>query len=157
MLEAKNITAAPIHPSHFKLSEQSSNKWVAIATLGTKRSDLLMPTYWSHVAVKLHPWDSIEVRAEDGSYRGEYVVRNSDRTWARVHEISFIVFESPKITQDEFLKIRDEYDIKLRGSKGWTVIRRSGNTMLQENMHSREDAEVWLHKFLESQNVLAAA
>jgi hypothetical protein len=152
-----NIAVAPIHPNKFKLAEQVSKRWVAVAPACTKRTDLLMPTYWAHVAANLAPWDEIEVRSEDGSWAGLYVVRNRDRTWARVHEMNFTNFNSPKLAEAELKKIREEYDVKLRGPKGWSVVRRNGNTVLQENMHSKEDADVWLDKFLESKNVAAVA
>lgn len=157
MSSEKKVTAASLHPSHFKSAEYTRNVFVAVAAIGTKREDMLRLDYWAHVALKLKPWDTIDVRAEDSSFLGTYVVRNADRTWARVHEMSFTLFEAQKMKPEEVEAIREQYDVKMRGPKGWTVIRKNGNAVIHEGEHSKEDAEAWLSKFLSSQSITVAA
>lgn len=151
----ENITAAPLSPISLKPAESSRNVWRVTAALGTQRKDFQNPNYWAHVSNKLKPNDLIEAIAEDGSFYATFIVRNCDRTWARVCELDYTDLNPAPLSKEELSKIRDEYDIKLRGPKGWCVIRRQTNNVMHEGCHSREDAEDWLKKFLESQRVAA--
>lgn len=129
-----------LNPSRFHGAEYKQNVWVVNAPEEVKREDLTRPDFWSHIASQLRRNDEIKVFAEDGSYFAHILVMGADRTWANVRELAF-----HKLTREDITEaVSDDYDVKLRGPKRWSVIRKSDREVLQENMHTKDDAERWL-------------
>lgn len=142
-----------LSPSGLHFGEHQRNVWVAVAERNTTKEDMLTPSYWSNVAAKLRPWDHIEVRAEDGTYYATYLVTSCDRTWAKVHNLSFHDLTGEGLTSDQAKEIEGSYDVKWRAAKKWSVIRKLDRTVLQEGMHTEKDAREWLGVYLRSQNI----
>lgn len=144
-----------LSPVAATLAEHARNVWVATTERGHFKEDFENPAYWAHIASKLRPWDHIEVRAEDGTFYAEYLVLACDRTWARVRNLSFVSLTDSDVSLSQAEKIIGDYEIRFRGKKRFSVIRRSDNALLQENMHTESDAKKWLEVYLNAQGIPA--
>lgn len=135
-----------VHANRFKSAEFRRNIWDAIPEAGTPFDDLLKPEYWAHVAANLRPWDRIEVRAEDGSYYAELLVRDAGRLWAKVeclrkHDLGADTGQVPDVVADV------TYSVQWRGPHSkHAVMRERGNgakEVLRDQFETREAAEAW--------------
>lgn len=144
-----------LNPARFTYAEHDYNNWSVNAEQGTTREDLKSPNFWAHVANKLRAGAEIRVLAEDGSFIARFLVIAADRTWARVHELSFIDLRAEAAPVD-LEAVVDDYEVKLRGPKRWSVLRKSDRAVLQENLYTKEDADQWLKRYLENPTSVAA-
>lgn len=136
-----------------KQADYVRTHWVLNCPVGTKRSDILRPEYWSHVAMLIKPHDRIEARCEDGSFFGEYLVLSRDRVWAKLYELSFHdLTQAVKATAKQVEKMKEDYIIKHRGPKGWSILRAIDQAVMAENLPLEEDAKAWLQDFLTSRS-----
>ena len=133
-------------PSRMKLAEYSRSVFSVSIEHNTTKEDMLQPKFWAHVAANMRVNDRIEAFAEDGSFYAELLVVAKDRTWAKVHLMSF--HDLTKIAMDISDDILDQYKIDFKGPKGWCVIRRDDNAILNDKMHSEGDAKKWLEVHL---------
>lgn len=156
MSEVKQIRDVKLSPNGIAPAEGIREIWSSTAAFGVTREDIENPGYWAHVASRLRSKAKIEVHAEDGSFYAEYLVINSDKTWAKVICLRFIdLKEIAKITTEQEASIFSGYDIKFRGPRRWSVVRKSDNAVLQEGMHLEEDARKWLSVHLNAQGIEA--
>ena len=122
------------------------NLWVITTEMGVTRKDLLKPDYWSHVAMQLRPYDRIEARTDDGVYFAEYLVLASDRTFAKVKELSWhsLTSKDVALTQAE-MDAKEQYRYSYRGANlKHSIIRTSDNQVVTEKHDSKESAMLWL-------------
>ena len=145
-----------LNPSGATLAEHTRNVWAVTSEYGVKKSDIEDPAYWSHVASKFRPSDKIEVMAADGSFYAEYLVTSCDKTWAKVAEMKFLdLTKAAVVTNEQAEIINAGYQIKWRGPKKWSVIRKSDLAVLHEGLHSEADGNKWLAVHLNSQGIAA--
>ncbi len=157
MSEVKEIKRdVTLNPSGLTPAEHVRETWCITAAFGTRREDIENPSYWAHVAQKLRPKSKIEVFTEDGSFYAEYLVLSSDKTWAKVLNLRFVDLKKlATIPEEQAKTITDGYEIKFRGPKKWSVIRKSDRAVLQEGLHSEQDAGKWLEVHLNAQGIAA--
>lgn len=122
--------------SQVKQKEYSLNTWYAEVDSATSLKDLLQPEYWSHVARKYAEKDRIEVWKKDLSMCWDLVVVGVGKNYLHVAKVAEHKVDMG--SGDEF----DGLDIKLRGPKKWSVIRKSDNEVLIEGL-SKVEAEEW--------------
>lgn len=144
-----------LSPVRFTGTEYAYNTWSVNAEQGTSREDLKSPDFWSHVAHKLRAGDEVRVLAEDHAYLARFLVVATDRTWARVHELEYVDLRT-QVEEAEVAMIADDYEVKLRGPKRWSVIRKADRQVLQEQLHTEDDAREWLKKYLANPTSVAA-
>lgn len=134
-------------PNRFGHAEHVRNHWVATVEVGPNGadpSDFLKPEYWSLIAKSLQPYDLIEVRADDGSYWGEFLVRQCDRNWAKVHPLREHKFGAEeKVAADQ-----GDFEVVWKGPhKKWCVIRRNDSSMVHEGEQEKLGAITWLEGY----------
>ena len=144
-----------LSPAGLSLAESIRNVWCCTIERGVKREDIEDPGFWGHIAARLRPWDHIEVRSEDGIIYAEYLVLSCDRTWARVRNLSYHNLTDSEISQTQAAQINGDYEVKFRGVKKFSVVRKSDRSLLQEGLHTEADAKKWLDVYLNSQGVSA--
>ncbi len=132
-------------PTRMKPAEYNRTVYSISIEHGITKEDMSQPKFWAHVASSLRPYDRIEAFAEDGSFYSELLVIACDRTWARVQLLSY--HDLTKVTMD-LGAVFDEYLITFKGPKGWCVIRKSDNSVLNDKMLSEEDGKKWLEVHL---------
>lgn len=143
-------------PSGARPADGVRNVWAATAAFGVTKEDIENPIYWSHVCARFRPKDRIEVHSEDGSFYAEYMVTSCDRTWAKVVCLMFLELnKAAKLTDAQVQGIHENYEIKFRGPKKWSVIRKSDRATLHEGLHTEDDAKKWLEVHLSAQGVAA--
>lgn len=105
------------------------------------QEDILRPHYWSNVSVNLAPYDTIEVIWEDGSLYGELLVLRTERGWASV---AFKYTPMKLEYTEESETPNDEFEVKLRGPRGWSVVRKADGQVIKENLPSKSSAHIEL-------------
>ena len=156
MDQTESTAIRQIDADRFQQAEMVRETWAITVEQGTSRSDILNPGFWSHVAYKLRPYARIEVRCDDGSIFADLIVLNAERTWARVHVMSW----HDLTTRDVSLSQVDEkehdsaskipapaHQVEWKGPhKKWSVIRVADSAYVHEGDASRQDAELWLRE-----------
>ena len=105
---------------------------------GAQIETFLEPDFWVHVAKQLKPGYEIAIRALDMSWSARLQVRSADSKDVRVGLLWCAKFDAPAQA------VGPAYELKMRGPRKWSVIRKSDNTILAEGMDTREQAEAWL-------------
>jgi len=117
------------------------------APVGTMPEDLENPTFWVNVANRLRPGD--EVRVVDDGYQWVSVVFiafcNGLDVRAKILYGVDLDFEGE--LPDE---VSSNYEVKLRGTHRFCVIRKSDGEILQENIATKSAAEKWREDYLKA-------
>lgn len=128
--------------------------WCVNVPAGHAPEDILAPGYWAHAATSMKGFDKLEVRAEDGSWYAEYLVLDCARTWAKIVPIVGPIrldggrLHKPPATSAEITAAMNDYEVKFRGPRLWSVVRISDGAVLKENEHQRETCEGWLRDYV---------
>ncbi len=143
--EVKQIRpAGMIAPNRVSMGEHARNVWTCTAPSGAQPEDFLRPEYWGMVAKTMKPFDHVEVRTDDGTFWGEYLVLASDRTWAKLHPLREVVLPSADAED-----ISKDYKIEHKGPHlKYCVIRKSDSSIVHEGEQERLGAEQWLSGYL---------
>lgn len=105
---------------------------------GTTLNDMLSPDYWAHVAKTLKAGDRIEVRPPEGEWFAELYVRSTSDTAVNVVVLQKFEFGT------ETKSAPVEAEVKFRGDKKWSVIRKGDKSVLIEGLETKSAAEDWL-------------
>lgn len=117
------------------------------ATISDAIERMTDPAFWSHVAPQLRPGYEIKVNALDFSWQFQLMVQSASKTDA-------IVWVKERFSRGVSAAAGDAaYDVKMRGPRKWSVIRKADNQVIAEDIDTREQAEAWL---LDHQKALAA-
>lgn len=143
-VEEKKRQVGMIVPNRVQMAEHGRNAWLATTPNADHPEDFLEPAYWGHVSKNFKPYDLVEVRTDDATFWGQYVVLASDRTWAKLHPIHEVRLPSMKV---------DDVDPRFRiEHKGphlkYCVIRASDNSAVREGEQERGGALRWLEGYL---------
>lgn len=113
--------------------------WVVTAEQGTTKEDIMTPSYWSHVASQFRPYDRIEVRVDDGTYFAELLILACDRTWAKVHELTFHSLTTSDVSMTQAHDEMSDFDVVWKGPVNkWSVIRKSDDAVIKNKMEKDE-------------------
>jgi hypothetical protein len=142
--EVKKREVGMIVPNRVQMAEGGRNVWLATAPNAEHPEDFLEPAYWGHVSKSMKPYDQVEVRTDDGTFWGLYIVLASDRTWAKLHPIHEVRLPSAQIEQ-----VDPAYRIEWKGPHfKYSVIRVSDNSVVHEGEQERLGATRWLDGYL---------
>jgi len=125
-----------LNMSEFKLAEFIRSTWCIYLKVGQDRKDLLKPEFWSHVAARVKRNDHIEVLHDDGNYYAQLIVLSSDKVGVKVaflNEVNLRELESTVVDHAEFYT-------KFRGPRRWSIMRKSDNAMIEENIDTEGQA-----------------
>lgn len=137
-------------PGRFLVSDYGRTIFVATAEQGTKQEDLMSPDFWANVAPQCKPWDRIEVRSDDGTFYGEYLILSVGRAWVKVYEMNYTKLTSSDVSVTQADK-QDGFEIKWLGPKQkWTVIREKDREPIKKEMSSEDEAATWLKDYLKA-------
>lgn len=128
-------------PSQFREYAHVNRLWRCNPEVATSFEDLFRPEYWAHVAATVLAGDRIEALAEDMSYFAELLVVDASRNWVKVK-----LLRKVELTEEEAepLVVDEEYEVKWRGNRRWSVVRRVDGAVLQENLASKAEGYAWL-------------
>lgn len=142
-----------LSPARLKGGEYTRNVWVAVAEQDHTREHFKHPTYWSHAAQRMKPYDHIEVVRDDGTLYAEYLVLEVGRGWANVFELRYDNLTSKDVAQTQALdQVKTgDYEVKFNGPHDrWIVIRKSDSQKINDKMANKEEANKWLEEHLKT-------
>ena len=121
--------------------------WVVTAQAGTTKEDIQKPEFWTQVAIKLKPYNRVDVQSDDGAFFAEYLVLSCDKTYANVKLLNWTdlhaVVEQP---------LEDFYP-KWRGPHlKWSVIRSSDKEAIKEGFDTKDAAVAEILNLLKQEN-----
>jgi hypothetical protein len=128
-----------IQPSHMQLAEYERQDWVANAPEGVTPDDLKNPAFWALMSSQFKPFDRIDVRADDGSWLAEVIVKQADRNYAHVQVLNVYKLDATEATKDS------EYEVEWTGpQKKWCVKRLSDDELIKTGCDTKVAANDWL-------------
>lgn len=134
------VTFNPLVQGRIHEASYRRNVWFVTPEFGASVKDMLKNDYWQHVAGQLRPTDRIEAWAEDQSWMAEFVVLQSDRTWAKVELLKEYKLGGLVEASDD-----PEYFVKWRGPNGqWGALRKSDGHLMKGGFASRDEAEAYV-------------
>jgi len=129
---------------NFKLAEFVRQVHFAQVPDNTTPADLLRPDFWAHCAATMKLHDIIEVMPENASWRAELIVTGLSE---RKNSASVVIMSLCDISGSTHRTEKpqsDEYEIKFRGPRKWSVIRKKDSQIMVENIQTEGAAEEWL-------------
>lgn len=136
---ARRVVRAP-GPNNLKMrSEVSLDYWLFVPP-GHGPDDLLNPDYWQHNARRLKTNTIVNVRAEDGSWFGMFLVVSAGDTWAKVVPILVAKTETLVEADGDPTPMDKRFKIDHIGT-GWRVIHRDTGKVIKDQLVTRTDAE----------------
>ena len=133
-----------IVPTRVQFAEHGRNIHLVTAPAGTQPGDFLHPEYWGMVAKNFQPYDQVEVRTDDRTFWGLFLVLASDRTWAKLHPIHQVELPSA-----EEPAAHAEFEIEWKGPHlKYCVIRKSDRSIVHEGEQERTGAGRWLDGYV---------
>lgn len=156
MAESNQAQIAQLGPGDLVGFEYISTRWDARIGQGIDPVELENPAFWAHQAMQLKPFDEIRARAEDGSWIGHYIVLDCSRNWAKVKLDRLInlttadvsATQASKAALDPFLA---QHKVLWRAARKFSVVRISDNSVLQEDIATRGEAQAWLENYARGQ------
>lgn len=140
---AKKREVPMVVPNRVQLAEHGRNIWLVTAETGEFPEDFVNPDFYAHVAKDMRPMDHVEVRTDDGTFWGEYLVLEAATNWAKVHELRTAKLQSPG-EQPADKRFRIEW-------KGphlkFCVIRTKDSSVIHSGDVQRKDAMTWLEDY----------
>lgn len=133
--------ARKLNEPRFKNAEYERTIWQASIEAGVPFEEVQKPEFWGHVAEKLKPLARIEVIAEDLSYFAELIVIDCDRLWAKTAVLRFVELDGQAAPPT----LPADYRVEYKGpTKKHVVIRESDNTIVQEGIATKAEANAWV-------------
>lgn len=136
-------------------AEFSYTTHAAFIPTGFTPEQLLDPGFWAVHATRFKAFDEVRARAEDGTWMARLLVLEAGRTWVRMKQLEFHSLG----TQDEALtrvalreneEAKKLYEVKHRGPRAWSVVRKADSQVMHEGAQTRENAERWLDEHLKT-------
>lgn len=132
-----------LSPQAFQLAEYARQVWRVTAPADTKIEDLLVPSFWGHIAQSLRSGDLIEVVSEDNSWFADLYVRWARRLEASVSLKNSGLLEARAVTDDQ----ASEYMIKFRGARSkFTILK--GKDVVKDGFETENQAQAYLTDYL---------
>ena len=142
MSETKRVNI--LNPQRMGLAEQMRQDWIVNAEEGTIPSDVMEPSYWSHMSAQMQPYDRIDVRLETGQWLMELIVLGVGRNWAHVHLVAKHDLQPVEDSMPSAIK----HKVKWRGAQHkHCVVRISDNEVLQTGFDTAGAAQAWLNNY----------
>lgn len=141
---ARKGTSA-VMPDRVGLAEHKRSDWVVDVEVGVSTDDILDPSFWSFVSKDFNPYDTIEVRADDGKWIAHLRVVSCERNYAKV-QLRGPVEEIKHNADVPNASVKHKIEFKGAHLKH-CVIRVSDSAVLQNGFKTRDEADVWLRSY----------
>lgn len=127
---------------HLKSAEHQRNLWVVNAPQGAEVEDTKKPEFWRSVAMKLAPFDRVEVRGYDGTWMADCLVVYAERNMANIQ-----ILEKYEIGKANTSNDASEFRFEYKGpGKKWTVYRNSDDAELVDKIKTQDEAVMWIRE-----------
>lgn len=130
----------------FGSSEQRERVWTCFPELGITPDDILLPSYWTHVARNFVLRDGeagevhvIRVYAEDGSWFSELLVQYASAVEAKVVRLRHV--DLAPVSVESAAK---DFVTKFSTGTKWQVQRASDKVIVKSGLGSEDAALLWI-------------
>ena len=116
------------------------------ATVSPNRNteeSLTDPKFWANVAGQMEMGSEIRVLAEDFSFRAILIVTFAQGTVVRLKLVDFTQLEKVEVEVPNA-----DYEIKLRGMRRWSIVKKETGEIVQEDIATKGEAMKALESFL---------
>lgn len=112
--------------------------------------DVLDPAYWERVQKDKfkvvhdhHNGQVVEVYPKDGAYYAELLVERLRNGHLRIKQLMYV-----DLNEDQPTLSRDDFEVKLRGPKKWSIVRTRDGKVMEELIESKQQAEMVLEQMI---------
>lgn len=134
-----------LDPARFKQTEHVNTRHSVTLEEGVTLDDVMEEDFFANVAVKVLPYDHIEVRTDDGAFYAELLVISAGKTWVR----TILLLKKEIQSKDEVTASFEGYDVVYKGPhKKFCVIRKKDSEMVHEGSEDKAAAIKWLTEHL---------
>lgn len=161
---------ARLKNNNIRREEYATSRWAINVPAGTTLKDLVSPDFYTNIASQLRKNDYIRALFDDGSHVVDLLVvevdtKNQTPVWvktiitnlvniAEAHAQTAIIAKTEENTKEVESKKNPEishpdYEIKFRGIRKHSIIRKSDSTVLQDNFLTKEAANDALKELIE--------
>ena len=128
-------------PDELKTAEFAFTTWRHHPAFGITKEHLLEPSYWAVVSRQFRPGDEIQAFAQDGTYYATFLVLASDKTYAKVHLLSYHSLTTTDVSESQAAA----FEVRWKGPKlKHCVIRKADGAIIHEGAQTLDDASQWL-------------
>lgn len=141
---AKKKSSPTLMPDRIGHAEDKRHDWVVDVPVGVTLEDIQDPAYWALVVTEkgMEPLDHIEARWDDGTKIAYLIVRQCERTYAKVYLDRVLEFkENVETALPPSLKHKVEFK---GGHMKFCVIRLKDDAVIHQGAKTREDADTWM-------------
>ncbi len=136
----------PITQNRLKFAEQERIVFMLTVEKEVEKEDLLNPAFWGQIAVNFKPCSKIEVYRDDSAFYCELLVTSCDRTWAKVHVLSYV-----QLTKHIPTAVESPFKVEWAGPHAkFRVIRKEDKAVLVDKCITKEDALKWLKNYVKT-------
>jgi hypothetical protein len=142
-----------LNPTRFKSSEYARNTFHASAHTGASKDDILNPPFWAHIASQVSRFDHIEVVEERGVWWADLLITSKIEKPGKPPTITVDILHFKKLEAYRNLDAEpatspdENYEVKFRGPKKWSVIHKDTREILVEGLETAEEGQKWVTKF----------
>lgn len=130
-------TKRKIRPALIKHMELSCPMYDVQAEAGTKYEEVLNPSYWAHFALKARVHDILNVRTDDLAWRAILTVTSVGEKWVKVFPMLYCDMRKETMSAPLMDSL---YEVKLRGPKRWSIIRKEDREIMKEDIGTEKEA-----------------
>lgn len=161
------MTKQRLKTSHIRPEQFATSRWAINVPAGSTIKDLVSPDFYANIANQLGKNDYIRALFDDGSYIVDLLVtevdtKNQTPVWIRTVITNVVNIAEAEEKTKEILKqeIKQEkevvtgelshpdYEIKFRGAKKYSIIRKNDKAVLQEDLLTKEAANEALKELI---------
>lgn len=151
--KAQRMTQLPVNT--VQQAEYAYTTHAAFVPKEFKPEQLTEPGFWAVHATRFKALDEVRAIAEDGTWMARLLVLETGRTWVRMKQLEFHLLGTQdealtRVAQRETDELRKNFDVKHRGPRGWSVVRKGDSQVMHEGAQTRDAAEGWLTDYLKT-------
>lgn len=126
------------------LAEHKKQHWIIEAEQGVTVAVLEDESYWANMASKMKPWDTLEVRTDDGALWVEGLVLSCGRNYAKIHILRAVKLQTTDVEQSQVSQRNTALTFvwKHRGPRKHSIVRSDGQIM-HEGADTKDQAVQW--------------
>lgn len=128
---AEKIKVDPLRPASFGLIEHAVRRFNAVVP-GNLADNLEDPNLWVNVANKMEMGCEVRCVADDMSF-----VANGICTFVQGSTVKIKIYEFHELDAVDQVAMADEaadFEIKLRGPRKWSIVKKSDGSIVKEDM-----------------------
>lgn len=124
-----------------KLAEHARNVHVVSVPAGTSKDDVLVPSYWAHVAHQIKPKDRMELWAEDRSWFADAIVVKASRLEVHLRTVSYLDMDA---VAEPVAARKDGYHVDYGGPVDLYRVVRDGDAKVMTLGLTKAEADQWI-------------